>query len=149
MRRTLGVLSVLLSLFFAADTLSAQDTGRDGERGGTNGFQIGLNYPNPFNPETTMPFVLGEELFVDGQPAVVTIRIFNVLAQLVAYPTALSHPQGEGVVVDRLEYAQPGRYEAFWDGHDQMGRQVASGIYIMQMSVNGLRPRSRRIVVMK
>ena len=149
MRRLLRVFVVLLSLICAAEGVSAQDMGRGAQDRGANGFQLGQNYPNPFNPETTIPFVLGEDLFVDGRPAVVSVRIFNVLAQLVAHPVALGHPTGEGVPVDQLEYAQSGRHEVFWDGTDQMGRQVASGVYLMQLSVNGLRPLTRRIIVMK
>ncbi|MGB0542734.1 MAG: hypothetical protein ACPGPI_03390 [Longimicrobiales bacterium] len=149
MRRLLRVFVVLLSLICAAEGVSAQDMGRGAQDRGANGFQLGQNYPNPFNPETTIPFVLGEDLFVDGRPAVVSVRIFNVLAQLIAYPVALGHPTGEGVPVDQLEYAQSGRHEVFWDGTDQMGRQVASGVYLMQLSVNGLRPLTRRIIVMK
>ncbi|MDE3004194.1 MAG: hypothetical protein OXU33_05390 [Gemmatimonadota bacterium] len=149
MRRFLRVFVVLLSLICAAEGVSAQDMGRGAQDRGANGFQLGQNYPNPFNPETTIPFVLGEDLFVDGRPAVVSVRIFNVLAQLIAYPVALGHPTGEGVPVDQLEYAQSGRHEVFWDGTDQMGRQVASGVYLMQLSVNGLRPLTRRIIVMK
>ena len=75
MRRTLRVLVVLLSLICAAEGVSAQDMGRGAQDRGANGIQLGQNYPNPFNPETTIPFALGEELFVDGRPAVVSIRI--------------------------------------------------------------------------
>jgi len=149
MRRTLGVLSVLLFLICSAESVSAQDLGRNLRIGQENGFQLGQNFPNPFNPETTIPFTLGEDVFVDGRPAVVSIRIFNILTQLVAHPVALGHPSGEGVLVDQLEYTQPGRYEAFWDGTDQMGRQVASGIYLMQLSVNGLKPLTLKMYVMK
>jgi len=149
MRRTLSVLSVLLFLFCAAGGVSAQAPGSDSQRGQANGFQLDQNYPNPFNPETTIPFTLREELFVEGRPAVVSIRIFNVLAQLVAHPVALRHTSGAGVAVDQLEYMQPGRYEAYWDGTDQMGRQVASGIYLMQLSVNGLKPLTRKMYVLK
>jgi hypothetical protein len=148
MRRIVGVLSVLLSLACFAEGASAQDM-RGAEARGANGFQLDQNYPNPFNPETTIPFTLGEELFVDGRPVVVSIRIFNILTQLVAYPVALGHSTGEGVAVDQLEFTQPGRYEAYWDGYDQMGRQVASGIYLMQLSVNGLKPLTRKMYVMK
>lgn len=102
-----------------------------------SGFQLEQNYPNPFNPETTIPFTLGEELFVEGRPVVVSLRIYNILAQLVASPVALRHPSGEGVELNQLEYTQPGRYEAFWNGTDQSGRQVASGMYFMQLTVNG------------
>ena len=149
MRRTLGVLSVLLLLLCSAQTVSAQDVGGFPQSGQANGIELGANYPNPFNPETTIPFNLGEDLFVDGRPVVVTIRIFNILTQLVAHPTALRHPAGEGVPVDQLEYARPGRHEAFWDGTDQMGRQVASGIYLMQLQVSGYKPLTRKIIVLK
>lgn len=149
MRRISGVLSVLLLLFCVARPASAQDVGGRTQNGQANGFQLEQNYPNPFNPETTIPFTLGEELFVDGRGVVVSIRIFNILTQLVAHPVALRHPSGEGVDVDQLEYMQPGRYEAYWDGTDQMGRQVASGIYLMQLSVNGLKPLTRKMYVMK
>ena len=148
MRRMLGVLSVLLLLLSTPGLASAQDTGRSTQSRQGNGFQLGQNYPNPFNPETTIPFVLGDELFVDGRPAVVSVRIFNVLAQLVAHPVALAHPSGEGVEVDGLEYIQPGRYEAFWDGTDQFGRQVASGIYLMQLKVNGV-SLTRKMIITK
>jgi hypothetical protein len=76
------------------------------------------------------------------------VRIFNVLTQLVAQPVALGHPSGEGIEVDQLEYLLPGEYEAFWDGTDPMGRQVASGIYLMQLTVNG-RSATRKMYVMK
>lgn len=145
MRRTLGVLSVLLCLFSAADGVHAQEA-RSGQ---ANGFQLGQNYPNPFNPETTIPFTLGEDLFADGRPVVVSIRIFNILTQLVAHPVALDHPSGEGVEIDQLEYTRPGRYEGFWDGTDQSGRTVASGIYLMQLAVNGQKPLTRKMYVLK
>ena len=139
MRRIASVLSVLLSLIVATESVSAQDRGPPGSFGQESGFELRQNYPNPFNPETTIPFVLQEGLFVDGRPAVVSIRIFNLLQQLVASPVALGHSSGEGVELIQLEYAQPGMYEAFWDGTDQSGRQVASGIYFVQLTVNGVR----------
>jgi hypothetical protein len=142
MRRTISVLSVLFCLLCAADSLAAQS-------GQTSGFQLDQNYPNPFNPETTIPFVLGEDLFVDGHGVTVSIRIYNILSQVVAYPVALGHPSGQGREVDQLEYTRPGRYEAFWDGTDTQGRQVSSGIYLMQLTVNNLKPLTRKMYVMK
>ena len=147
MRRTFGVFSALLLMVGAAQGLSAQQTG-GAPPGQAGGFQLEQNYPNPFNPETTIPFVLTEELFADGRPAVVSLRIFNLLQQMVAVPLALGHPAGEGVQVRQLDYAQPGRYEAFWDGMDVSGRQVASGIYFMQLTVNGV-TKTRKMYVLK
>ena len=139
-------LIALYSLFFATG-IAAQNPGPP-TRTARGGFELEQNYPNPFNPETTIPFSLGEELFADGAPVVVSLRIFNLLSQPVAIPVALAHPAGAGVEVRSLEYAQPGRHEAFWDGTDQSGRQVASGIYFMQLTVNG-QSVSRRMYVLK
>ena len=36
-----------------------------------------------------------------------------------------------------MEYPAPGRYEAYWDGRDRNGNLVASGIYLVQMTVGG------------
>ncbi len=142
-RRASGVSLAVLALL-GAPSLQAQES----PEGPRSGFDLEQNYPNPFNPETRIPFVLGEELFVEGAGAVVSIRIFNILQQLVAVPTALRHPLGEGVSVTNLEYPAPGRYEAYWDGTDSNGRQVASGIYLMQISVNGM-SQTRKMYVTK
>jgi len=147
MRRIICVSFFLLTLFCTAQALHAQEPGRPQSEAGS-GFELEQNYPNPFNPETTIPFNLGPGLYQDGRPVVVTLRIVNLLQQLVAYPVALGHPAGEGVEVQSLEYGQPGHYEAFWDGTDLQGRQVASGIYFMQLTVNG-RSDFRRMYVLK
>jgi len=140
----------LLVLFTVVSAASASaQAPTDPPRAGRGpGFDLEQNYPNPFNPETTIPFTLSDELFVDGNPVVVSLRIFNLLSQPVAIPVALSHPAGAGVEVRNLEYSQPGRHEAFWDGTDQSGRQVASGIYFMQLTVNE-QSVSRRMYVLK
>ena len=142
-RRGLGV-SLALFAVFGVSSAHAQEA-PERQR---SGFSLEQNYPNPFNPETRIPFVLAEELFAEGQPPVVSIRIFNILQQPVAVPTALRHPLGEGVPVTNLEYPAPGRYEAYWDGSDGNGRQVASGIYLMQLSVNGV-SQTRKMYVTK
>ncbi len=142
MRRRLSV--YMLSVLFAlAPGIAAQDPVPGGEP--ESGFTLGQNYPNPFNPETRIPFDLHEGLFSDGGTAVVSIRIYNVLTQLVASPTALNHPRGQAPLVD-LEYASPGRYEGYWDGRDQFGREVASGVYFVQLTVNGARDMRRMYV---
>ncbi|MFV2006690.1 MAG: hypothetical protein ACC667_04560 [Longimicrobiales bacterium] len=86
---------------------------------------------------------MSEDLFVGGKTAVVSMRIYNTLQQFVAAPTALNHSSGDGTPLINLDYLQPGRYEAYWEGRDVSGRQVASGIYFVQLTVNG------KIAVMK
>ena len=137
MRRIRSVF-LLFSLVGLAPEISAQGPPGDRRPAGEqeSGFTLGQNYPNPFNPETRIPFDLLEVLFSDGGTAIVSVRIYNVLQQFVATPTALSHPSGQAPLVD-LEYMTPGRYEVYWDGLDQSGREVASGIYFVQLTVNG------------
>ena len=135
MRRQRCVLFLLLSILGLAPAASAQQPGSAGKK--DSGFKLEQNYPNPFNPETKIPFVLYDELFEDGKSVVVSVRIFNVLQQFITAPTALNHPRGEGVPVLELEYPYPGQYEAYWDGRDERGRQVASGVYFVQLTVNG------------
>ena len=132
MRRLSSVLFVLLSIVGLTLSAQAQQVGPAGKR--DSGFHLEQNYPNPFNPETKIPFVLYEDLFADGKPVIVSVRIYNVLQQYITAPTALNHPRGEGVQVLELEYPFPGEYEAYWDGKDASGRQVASGVYFVQLT---------------
>ena len=132
-RSLFGLGILLLAMGFSPTAVQAQIDQSQSQ----SGFQLEQNYPNPFNPETRIPFSLGESLFVEGRPATVTIRIFNVLRQLVASPTALGHTQGEGLPIEDLEFNTPGRFEAYWDGTDRSGAQVASGVYFVQLVVNG------------
>jgi hypothetical protein len=138
----LGVCSLL---FLALPpVLAAQDVGSNaGSPADESGFELQQNYPNPFRTTTRIPFELHSVLFEDG-PVEVTMRIFNVLQQFVAYPTAMNYPGGSGSEIEGLVYNTPGRQEAFWDGRDRNGRQVASGLYYLQVTVKG----QRRIMTM-
>ena len=82
-----------------------------------DGFALAQNYPNPFNPETTISWTLSKN-------AVVSLEIFNALGQNIR--TLL--PEGS---------QSPGEYQLLWDGRDARGRQVASGIYLYRLSVDG------------
>lgn len=149
MRRVLRVFLVLVSSLALVGGVVGQEAIGEGESPvGETDFRLEQNYPNPFNPETRIPFVLDEELFRNGRPVVVTLRIYNVLQQFVDNPTALNHPRGDGTPVRELEYTAPGRHEAYWDGVDRSGDQVASGVYFVQLVVNG-RSQVRKMFVTK
>jgi choice-of-anchor B domain-containing protein len=73
------------------------------------------NYPNPFNPTTTVVYQLSRQ-------SEVQIEIYNLLGQKVR--TLLN------------ERKEPGAYEAVWDGKNDHGKQVGSGIYLYRMVAN-------------
>jgi hypothetical protein len=148
MRRSSGVLFVLLAwLGFAGDASAQQDPRGPCERPASE-FSLEQNYPNPFvaGTATRIPFTLCESLFAEGRLVVVSLQIVNVIQQFVAAPAARNHPAGDVPVV-QLEYLQPGRYFAEWDGRDQNGTPVARGIYWVRLTVNGAPPATRRISV--
>jgi hypothetical protein len=67
------------------------------------------NYPNPFNPQTTIEFSL-------HQPSLVEIRVFNTRGQFVRTLASSEFAAGEHQIV--------------WNGRDEKDRQVASGVYL-------------------
>ena len=71
------------------------------------------NYPNPFNPETWIPYQLSE-------PAVVTLNIYSVNGVLVRTLALGQTPAG---------IYQSRSRAAYWDGKNDVGERVASGIY--------------------
>jgi len=110
--------------------------------------QLKQNYPNPFNPATTIPFTLTADLFANGHRPMVSLRIFNVLAQLVAIPIL----QGSGELLDNVPLACSSSTEcpfsAYWDGNVRTtGQQAASGVYIYQLVVDGRRFTKKMIIV--
>lgn len=102
---------------------------------------LGQNYPNPFNPETRIPFTVGDypTCAEPSRPHKVTLRIYNLLAQLVAVPVLQG---GAGNVAGGAEIENLAltcsQYTAYWDGKDRRsGREVASGIYLYRLEIDG------------
>ena len=93
------------------------------------------NYPNPFFPSTTIPFVIAPEVCSRGRLPVVSLKIYNVLVQVVAIPRLRGLP-------DRLDSLalHCGEYLAYWDGKYLDGKREATpGVYYYQLSVDGER----------
>ena len=113
---------------------------------------LGQNYPNPFNPETRIPFVVGDAPTCSDPSRLhrVTLRIYNLLAQLVAVPVLQggSGSVAGGAEIENLSLACA-RYTAYWDGKDRRtGGEVASGIYLYRLDVDG-RAVVRKMIVTK
>ena len=105
------------------------------------------NRSNPFNPATTIPFKVSGELFLKGHRPVVSLRIYNVLAQLVAIPIL----RGTDKPLDSPALSCPTTlgcaYSAYWDGYvANTGKPAASGVYIYQLVIDGKRF-TKKIVV--
>ena len=78
------------------------------------------NYPNPFNPETWIPYQLSES-------ADVTVSIYSMNGVLVR-TLALGH-QAAGI------YQSKSR-AAYWDGRNELGESVASGVYFYTLAAD-------------
>jgi hypothetical protein len=105
------------------------------------GVQLGQNYPNPVNQDTRIPFIVGDAQGCtdSGRQHRVSLRIYNLLAQLVAVPVLQSGAGNAagGEFVENL-LLTCNRYEAYWDGkYSQTGEEVASGIYLFRLEVDG------------
>lgn len=90
-------------------------------------FKLSNNYPNPFNPSTTINYEI-------PKASNVRIEIFNSLGQLVKVLTDSFH--------------QAGKYSSIWNGDDSSGSLVASGIYFYRMSAEGF-TLVKKMVLMK
>ena len=145
--------SILLIIFLLAGSLSPPGVhgqgvpSRDSGEGG-DGIVLESSYPNPVSPETWIPFVLPPSLFEEGTPVSASMRIYNILMQVRAIPIAIDHPGdgGQQRVLD-LEYVEPGRKIAYWDGKDLAGRLVSSGVYYVQLVIPGHPPLTSKLIV--
>ena len=90
------------------------------------------NYPNPFNPETWIPYQLAE-------PAEVTLTIHSVNGTLVR-TLALGH-QPAGIY-------QTHSRAAYWDGKNEVGESVASGIYFYTLTAGDFNA-TRKMLIRK
>ena len=90
------------------------------------------NYPNPFNPETWIPYQLAES-------AEVTLTIYDANGEMVRY-LALGH-QAAGMYRNRSR-------AAYWDGRNQLGESVASGLYFYTLTA-GEFSATRRMLILK
>ena len=99
---------------------------------------LGQNQPNPFSQQTTIPFTVGDTACATGtQRHVVTLRIYNILSQVVAVAALIDTTAAAQRPLSNLALGC-GTYVARWDGtHSHDGRQAAPGIYMYQLLIDG------------
>ncbi len=90
-------------------------------------FNLGQNFPNPFNPSTTIEYSLPEN-------AQVTLTIYNILGQKVS------------TLIDRSIAA--GTYRVIWNGTNEAGVPVAGGLYIYRLQTDKATI-TRKMILMK
>ena len=90
------------------------------------------NYPNPFNPETWIPYHL-------AQPADVTLTIYDTTGVTVRQ-LDLGH-QPAGYYTDKTQ-------AAYWDGRNNLGELVGSGVYFYQLQAGDFSA-TRKLVILK
>jgi len=95
-------------------------------------FSMAANYPNPFNPTTTIAYGLPE-------PATVLLRVYSMLGQEVA------------LLVNAVQPA--GAFRVVWDGRNSGGSPLGSGMYIYRLSATGISGRgyvdSQKMILMR
>lgn len=132
----------------AQDTTQTQQPARRRASGG-----LEQNYPNPFNPETRIPFNVGDYPACKDPNRLyrVTLRVYNLLAQQVAVPVLLGAEGGVygGQPIENLQLPCR-RYVAYWNGkYQNTDREVASGIYIYRLEIDGRMAGVKKMVVAK
>ena len=90
-------------------------------------FSLFQNYPNPFNSQT----VISYRILTAGS---VTIKIFDAAGRIV---NTLIHNR----------FHKPGQYNILWDGYDEEGKRVSSGIYIYQLRSDTIRLSKKMILL--
>ncbi len=83
-----------------------------GNQGLPEGYRLEHNYPNPFNPETTIKYRLAKAGFT-------RVTIFNAVGREVRTLVARHQAAGE--------------YHVTWDGRDELGNTLSSGVYTLMM----------------
>ena len=144
----------LLAFFTLATRASGQVADQRAESSRRRGV-LGQNQPNPFSQETTIPFTVGDADCAAGtQHHVVTIRIYNILSQVVAIPmlvdSAVTDPPGASTATRALSgLSLPcGSYSARWDGkHARNNREAAPGVYMYQLIVDGHPQGTRKMLL--
>jgi hypothetical protein len=90
-------------------------------------FSLSQNYPNPFNPVTKMDFSI-------TRTGKVYIVVYNLLGQKV-----------KTLVNETMEY---GYHSVIWNGIDELGQPVSSGVYFSELRAEGFR-KSKKMLLIK
>ena len=91
-----------------------------------NTFGLIKNYPNPFNPSTTISFNVEKKSHV-------VLSIYDLAGKLVKEL--------------KNENLDPGLYDAHWNGKNQSGIEVSSGTYICKLTSNNISDQMKLLMI--
>jgi hypothetical protein len=118
-----------LEIFYFRSPLSkVEDTS---EEQGRFWFELFQNYPNPFNAVTRIQYRVGSS---QNHPIHTTLKIYNILGEEVRELVNKSQNRGN--------------YEVSWDGKNNSGKEVTSGIYLYQLEAGDYKE-IRKLVLIK
>ena len=95
-----------------------------------NRFALFQNFPNPFNASTNIHYNVAN---FEGIEWEICIAVYDLLGRKVR------------TLFEGLE--RPGSYETTWDGKDDRGQPVSSGVYIIELSLEGLSKKRKAVLV--
>lgn len=114
---------------FQLDTgifIITEELATDDQNTTPDAYIISANYPNPFNPSTSLDYTL-------PQGSDVTIRLFDITGSL---------------VMETHEYQHPGTYTFTWHGKDMRNTPVSSGLYFLQFNAGSFH-KTQKLILMK
>lgn len=91
-------------------------------------YRLEQNFPNPFNPETTIKYSVSRKSFVQ-------LKVYDISGRLI-----------NSLIAKELN---AGNYSAVWNGKDINGNNISSGIYFYNMTVDGGKSVSRKMLLIK
>ncbi len=109
---------------YPQDTTALEDQALIADR-----FILAENYPNPFNPVTTIPFIVPRR--AAGQD--LTLTVYNIL--------------GQKIITLFDGKARPGLNKIKWEGINEKGRAVGTGIYIYQLKSGDIKLNRRMLLI--
>lgn len=97
-------------------------------------FELNQNFPNPFNPSTTISYTIRSRGSIGSEPFRTQLDIFNVLGRKVK------------TLVDKVQ--SPGTYTVEWQGDSDSGSRAASGIYFYRL-ILGPEVQTKKMMLLK
>ncbi|MDP8204954.1 MAG: T9SS type A sorting domain-containing protein, partial [Candidatus Tenebribacter mawsonii] len=89
---------------------------------------LSQNFPNPFNPETTIEFSIQQKSYIG-------LSVYNIKGQKI-----------KTLIKNRLD---EGNHSVAWNGDDEFGKPVSSGIYYYKLNVNGKTEAVKKCLLLK